>query len=186
MDTLCRIDPLCPPARHSTSSKSLLFKRQRCASLKALINATAGNNSLAGQIEFSGILTLLLIGGKDMVAKDITGTSDPYVIVASGPANNLAEIYPGQSAKSSIQWKTLNPIWNETLTVSIVDLKNDVLHLEVWDKDNLSSDDAMPYAVVYLKDVFVDTESTKNVHVKLQGVKSGTLFLALTFVNLKT
>ncbi|XP_019189777.1 PREDICTED: synaptotagmin-5-like isoform X2 [Ipomoea nil] len=53
----------------------------------------------------NGWIELTLIEGKDLIAADIRGTSDPYVRVQYG---NLKR-------KTKVMYKTLNPQWHQTL-----------------------------------------------------------------------
>jgi Ca2+-dependent lipid-binding protein len=141
-----KLDPQCLPIvdEESGDSPTLKKKRSKREKVKALFRHgskknssirkqskhTAANCSTTGQVEFSGILTILLKRGRDLVAMDVTGTSDPYVVIAPGPSSDYNVLYPGQTAKSHVKKKTLNPEWNEMLTLSIVDVRTDVLHVE--------------------------------------------------------
>ena len=58
-----------------------------------------------------------MVRGTGLLAADSGGTSDPYVLVS------LWSPYDGgNSARSSAKKKTLNPVWEETLsTLSVYD-----------------------------------------------------------------
>ena len=60
-----------------------------------------------------GLLTVLLDHGKDLMAADRNGYSDPYAQFVL----NEAKVF-----KSSVQKKTLNPKWTERFDVEIVRL----------------------------------------------------------------
>lgn len=55
-------------------------------------------------------LTITLVDGKNLVAKDFGGTSDPYCIF---------KISTYASYKSKTVKKTLNPVWNETFSMTV-------------------------------------------------------------------
>eukprot|EP01065_Artemidia_motanka_P004015 TRINITY_DN1193_c0_g1_i1.p1 TRINITY_DN1193_c0_g1~~TRINITY_DN1193_c0_g1_i1.p1 ORF type:complete len:701 (+),score=227.11 TRINITY_DN1193_c0_g1_i1:74-2104(+) len=72
--------------------------------------------------------------GRNLVAADSGGTSDPYVLLR----------VPGtrQKGRTKVIKKTLNPTWNETfhLSVPVSLLQTGKLECTVWDKDMLSDD----------------------------------------------
>ena len=79
-----------------------------------------------------------MVRGTGLLAADSGGTSDPYVLVS------LWSPYDGgNSARSSAKKKTLNPVWEETLsTLSVYDAPDRcVISFSVWDHDNLSIND---------------------------------------------
>ena len=175
----------------SPRSRSKSFKFRLKKVIQALSDDASSSSNL-GRVIFSGILTVNLKCATNVVAMDVSGTSDPYCLIASGPASSPHTVYPGQTGKSSIQWKTLNPVWNQVLTVSVADLESDVLHLEMWDKDKMSKDDFMGYCRIPLKDVFLtpsvpqqDPSTEHPLSVKLQDVKSGMVHLSLSFISLQ-
>ena len=86
---------------------------------------------------------------------DISGTSDPYVIVY----NNGTKI-----AQSSRIEKTLNPDWDFTLEEQTFEV-NDNLKIDIYDHDNLATDDYM--GTCYFK-ITVEMLSDKQTHLKLK------------------
>ena len=86
-------------------------------------------------------LEVKLVSGEDLVAMDITNTSDPYCIVyVKGDA-----LYR-RKQKSAVRSSTLKPKWDELLKVWPIDPDCDrelVLVVEVWDHDTTSGDDFM-------------------------------------------
>ncbi|KAK0180723.1 hypothetical protein PV327_003078 [Microctonus hyperodae] len=77
--------------------------------------------------------------GKDLPAKDLSGTSDPYVRVTLLPDKK-------HRLETKIKRRTLNPRWNETLYFEgfpIQKLQSRVLHLHVFDYDRFSRDDSI-------------------------------------------
>ena len=76
-----------------------------------------------------GTLKLLLRKAHGLDSADLNGFSDPYVILQCA----------GQSRKSSIKPKTLNPVWNEEFEfgdLSMAELVASGLTLTVYDCDN--------------------------------------------------
>ncbi|RDY01572.1 putative ADP-ribosylation factor GTPase-activating protein AGD11, partial [Mucuna pruriens] len=68
------------------------------------------SNSLAGMIEFVGLIKVNVVKGTNLAIRDVM-TSDPYVIISLGH----------QSVKTRVIKNNLNPIWNERLMLSIPD-----------------------------------------------------------------
>ncbi|XP_055313718.1 synaptotagmin-7 isoform X5 [Sitodiplosis mosellana] len=99
-----------------------------------------------GQIHFcveydfqNNTLILKILQGKDLPAKDLSGTSDPYVRVTLLPDKK-------HRLETKIKRRTLNPRWNETFYFEgfpIQKLNTRVLHLHVFDYDRFSRDDSI-------------------------------------------
>ena len=80
-----------------------------------------------------------LLQGKELPAKDLSGTSDPYVRVTLLPDKK-------HRLETKIKRRTLNPRWNETFYFEgfpIQKLQSRVLHLHVFDYDRFSRDDSI-------------------------------------------
>ena len=77
-----------------------------------------------------GSLTVSLLEARELAPKDKRGTSDPYVILTLG----------GERRKSKTIPRNLNPKWNESFALAVYDLQ-EMLQVEVFDKDLLSKDD---------------------------------------------
>jgi len=71
-------------------------------------------------------LTITVKRGKDLVARDHSGTSDPYVVI------RLNE----HKFKTTVVKKNLNPVWNETFKIGAT-TETDVVHFKILDKDLL-------------------------------------------------
>ncbi|KAF2398677.1 hypothetical protein EJ06DRAFT_557888 [Trichodelitschia bisporula] len=76
------------------------------------------------------VLRVTVFKGKDLAAKDKSGTSDPYLVLTLGDA---------KEATSTIN-KTLNPEWNQTFELPIVGVQSLVLEAVCWDKDRFGKD----------------------------------------------
>ncbi|KAJ9563791.1 hypothetical protein OSB04_008951 [Centaurea solstitialis] len=86
-----------------------------------------------------GILRLRIKKGIDLAVRDRTrGSSDPYVVATLGD---------DQRTKTKIVRDTLNPEWEQDLTLAIIDPKVPV-KITVYDKDTFSHDDTMGIAYV--------------------------------------
>eukprot|EP01080_Neovahlkampfia_damariscottae_P008733 gene8733-681_t len=111
------------------------------------------------------------ISGTNLVAKDINGFSDPYVIFKTG----------NFTYKSKIQKKTLNPNWADefSLFVSSKYLTYvGILQIECWDHDILKSDDFLGKCFFSLQKL--KNNETQIVKLNLAGVKNGTIEFEIT------
>ncbi|KAE8713838.1 putative ADP-ribosylation factor GTPase-activating protein AGD11 [Hibiscus syriacus] len=100
--------------------------RKDCDQLKS-----KKSNSLAGMVEFVGLIKVNVVKGTNLAVRDML-TSDPYVILALGQ----------QSVKTRVIKNSLNPIWNESLMLSIPE-SIPPLKVLVYDKDTFKADDFM-------------------------------------------
>ncbi|CAM8926890.1 hypothetical protein QQ045_024013 [Rhodiola kirilowii] len=104
-----------------------------------------------------GLLRIRVKRGINLAIRDIS-SSDPYVVVKMGR----------QKLKTRVVKKDTNPVWNEDLTLSVVD-PNVPVSLIVYDHDTFSKDDKMGDAEFdikpYLSALKVDTN----------GLPSGTI-----------
>ncbi|KAJ0399093.1 hypothetical protein P43SY_006071 [Pythium insidiosum] len=97
-----------------------------------------GHNFLGPFSATKGLTTcvhITLSRATELLAADTTGTSDPYV------AFRVA----GQSARSTILMKTLDPVWSppEQFQLRVMSPFDKVLEVEVIDHDWLSADDTL-------------------------------------------
>ncbi|KAK0079709.1 hypothetical protein PV325_000902 [Microctonus aethiopoides] len=125
---------------------SKAFMQTRSVSLVDMYIDNTEPSENVGQIHFSleydyqnTTLILRIIQGKDLPAKDLSGTSDPYVRVTLLPDKK-------HRLETKIKRRTLNPRWNETLYFEgfpIQKLQSRVLHLHVFDYDRFSRDDSI-------------------------------------------
>ena len=85
--------------------------------------------------EEHGLLRLTIKRAQGLLAADLNGKSDPYVVALSG----------GVQRKSKVVKATLDPIWNETLDLPGVlgDFQASGLSLHAYDWDRLSADDPL-------------------------------------------
>ncbi|KAM4749038.1 multiple C2 and transmembrane domain-containing protein 2 [Rhinophrynus dorsalis] len=98
----------------------------------------------------SYLLTIHLKDGRNLVIRDRSGTSDPYVKFKL----NKKTLY-----KSKVIYKNLNPVWDETFVLPIQSL-DQKLHLKVYDRD-LTTDDFMGSAYLELQDLELNKTTEK-------------------------
>ncbi|CAL0326250.1 unnamed protein product [Lupinus luteus] len=98
--------------------------------------STKKSNSLAGMVEFVGLIMVNVVKGTNLAVRDVM-TSDPYVILSLGH----------QSVKTRVIKNNLNPVWNESLMLSIPE-NIPPLKVLVYDKDTFSTDDFMGEAEI--------------------------------------
>eukprot|EP01027_Heterolobosea_sp_BB2_P009039 GEZU01013381.1.p1 GENE.GEZU01013381.1~~GEZU01013381.1.p1 ORF type:complete len:138 (-),score=36.00 GEZU01013381.1:30-443(-) len=115
-----------------------------------------------------GRIIIELIEGKDLIAGDIIGTSDPYCIFQFG-ANS------SNRAKNKYISYTLNPVWNQVLELELKHQREELVQnkLKVWvfDKDFFKPDDPLGDAELDLSNLS-ENEST-DVWLALENVSSG-------------
>ncbi|XP_005986917.1 ras GTPase-activating protein 4 [Latimeria chalumnae] len=78
-------------------------------------------------------LLIRIVEGKNLPAKDITGSSDPYCIV---------KIDDEATIRTATMWKTLSPFWGEEYNVHLPSTFHSV-SFYVMDEDALSRDDVI-------------------------------------------
>lgn len=122
-------------------------------------------------LEYVGVLTIKLIGGDTLAARDLSGRSDPYVIFTVGD----------QQVQSKVKFQTLQPVWNESFQVCVASL-DDRLNLHVMDWDRIGKHDPMGDGSIRLEDLEDGKPTYKSV--KLEHVECGTIHLQLTWTLL--
>eukprot|EP01080_Neovahlkampfia_damariscottae_P002967 gene2967-4977_t len=89
-----------------------------------------------------GKLHIVAVEGRNLAIKDITGSSDPYIIFKT--SSNLL--------KTTTIYKNLNPIWNEQFNVEVHELSEE-LEVCVMDEDLFKYDDFMGKFSVSIKEL---------------------------------
>lgn len=109
------------------------------------------------------VLKLEVLRGRGLAAKDKSGTSDPYLVVTLGE---------GKEATPVIN-KTLDPEWNETFELPILNAESALLEAVCWDKDRFKKDYMGEFDVL-LEDVFASGNiSPEPQWFKLESRRSG-------------
>ncbi|PKA58616.1 ADP-ribosylation factor GTPase-activating protein AGD12 [Apostasia shenzhenica] len=131
------------PSLRIVSSKSSFSEGsfRSCDSRKDKYSSldTDFSTSTAGMVEFTGILKVKVIKGRNLAVRDML-SSDPYVVLTLGQ----------QKAQTSVIKSNLNPVWNEELKLSVPE-NYGPLKLQVFDHDMLSADDIMGEAEIDLQ-----------------------------------
>ncbi|KAF9436033.1 hypothetical protein BGZ76_004991 [Entomortierella beljakovae] len=79
----------------------------------------------------AGVLQFTLYNAKDLKNSEIVGIPDPYCKIRLGNRPPLAI--------TDVQQDNLNPVWNETISILLNNL-NEVVSIEILDKDNVRKD----------------------------------------------
>ena len=90
--------------------------------------------------EHAGTVTVRVLRATDLLAADKGAKSDPYVVVKAAG---------GKKAKSSAKKGTVNPVWDETLKLSVPNA-NAPIQLQVWDHDKVGKNDLLGSAEISL------------------------------------
>ncbi|MBN3280500.1 BAIP3 protein, partial [Polyodon spathula] len=108
-------------------------------------------------------LKVSVMEGKNLLAKDANGYSDPYcmlgILLGQSPKeteekkerkfsfrkkkdkfekrSSIREVLPARYIQvTEVKPETLNPVWNEHFVFEIDDVYSDQLHLDIWDHDD--------------------------------------------------
>nr|QEN96197.1 multiple C2 domain and transmembrane region protein 1b isoform 1 [Danio rerio] len=122
---------------------------------------------------WKGIVSIRLIEGRNLIAMDQNGFSDPYVKFKLGP----------QKYKSKTIPKTLNPQWREQFDLHLYDEEGRILEISVWDKDIGRRDDFIGQCELELWKL--SREKTHKLELHLEEDK-GTLVLLVTLTATAT
>ncbi|EFP82963.2 uncharacterized protein PGTG_09931 [Puccinia graminis f. sp. tritici CRL 75-36-700-3] len=120
-----------------------------------------------------GLLTVLLDHGKDLMAADRNGYSDPYAqFVLNG-----AKVF-----KSSVQKKTLNPKWTERFDVEIPSRASAEFYVHVYDWDRVGASDKLGQARIDLSNLEPMVQTTVIANLSLSDNKQkGQVQFRMTF-----
>ncbi|KAF7975752.1 hypothetical protein HWV62_8539 [Athelia sp. TMB] len=113
-------------------------------------------------INNQGMLRVDILDGKDILAADRGGKSDPFVVFSL----NGQKVFKSQTKK-----KTLNPEWNENFTVSVPSRVGANFTVEVFDWNQVEQAKSLGSGTIELADLepFQGTES----HIVLSTPKGG-------------
>ncbi|XP_072999935.1 uncharacterized protein [Typha latifolia] len=117
---------------------------------------------------YGGLIELVLIEAKDLVAADLRGTSDPFVRVQ----------YGNTKKRTKVVYKTLNPQWNQTLEFPDTG-KPLVLHV----KDHNAVLPTLSIGHCTVQYEMLRPNETSDKWIPLQGVKSGEIHVQITRRN---
>lgn len=96
----------------------------------------------------SSELTITVLEGKNFPAMDIGGASDPYVKIYLLPDRKKKLV-------TKVQYKTLNPIFNESVTIKVPysELQNRTVLFSVYDHDRFSRHDVIGHLRIPIAEV---------------------------------
>ncbi|XP_057447038.1 synaptotagmin-4 isoform X3 [Lotus japonicus] len=141
------------------------LERVRSGELRLQVEAVRVDDQEGSTGSGNGWIELVLIEGRDLVAADLRGTSDPYVRVHYG---NIKK-------KTKIIHKTLNPQWNQTL-----EFPDDGSPLVLYVKDHnalLPTSSIGECVVEYQR---LPPNQMADKWIPLQGVKKGEIHIQIT------
>lgn len=109
------------------------------------------------------VLKVEVLRGRNLAAKDKSGTSDPFLVLTLGDAKEA----------TSVISKTLNPEWNQTFELPILTADSALLEAVCWDKDRFRNDYMGEFDVV-LEDLFASgATSTEAKWFPVKAKRSG-------------
>ncbi|XP_022991167.1 probable ADP-ribosylation factor GTPase-activating protein AGD11 isoform X1 [Cucurbita maxima] len=110
-------------------------------------NPSVSRLASAGMVEFVGLVKVNVVRGTNLAIRDVV-SSDPYVILSLGH----------QSVRTRVIKSNLNPVWNESLMLSIPE-HIPPLKVLVYDKDTFSTDDFMGEAEIDIQPLVAATRA---------------------------
>ncbi|KAJ8961098.1 hypothetical protein NQ318_008774, partial [Aromia moschata] len=123
-------------------------------------------------LEPEGVLRVHVFEAKNLERKDVTGKSDPYVILNVG----------AQECRTHVIKRELNPKWDYWCEFIILDAFAQHLQFKVFDQDDLNEDDFLGSGVVEIHSVIKEGETDK--WFQLDNAKRGSLHLRFTWLGL--
>ncbi|CAG2253062.1 Multiple C2 and transmembrane domain-containing protein,Multiple C2 and transmembrane domain-containing protein 1,Multiple C2 and transmembrane domain-containing protein 2 [Mytilus edulis] len=119
----CTLTPKTSPSTRKSYTQSSRVKSTRMGDAA---------KKMKNQI-WTGVVTIVLVEGSNLIAMDDNGFSDPYVKFKLGT----------EKYKSKHKLKTLNPRWLEQFDLRMFDDQSNLLELSVYDHDSRGRDDFM-------------------------------------------
>ena len=92
---------------------------------------------------------ITFVEGKDLLAKDSNGFSDPYVLIPKDQPGILG--IPKKGLKTHKKKKTLNQVWNQSFQLQCNIKQCNILKFEVYDYDFIGSDDFLGNGEIHLE-----------------------------------
>merc|ERR1711892_275930 len=122
-----------------------------------------------GEKDIIGRLKLIIHRGKKLEKRGMFGKADPYIIIR----------YLDAKLKSKTVKNSVNPDWDFTTNIDIIDERDQEVLLQVFD-DDIGKDDPMGQAIINLKE-FKEKGSVSNQWIRLEKCKSGQILISGEF-----
>ncbi|XP_048495180.1 synaptotagmin-5 isoform X2 [Beta vulgaris subsp. vulgaris] len=120
------------------------------------------------EVILRGVLSVTIVSAESLPVMDLSGKSDPYVVVSLKKA--------GTKLKTRVLNETLNPVWNQTFDFVVEDALHELLICEVYDHDTIGKN-YMGRCIMTLTRVLLEKDLYDIFN--LDGTKSGRLALHL-------
>ncbi|XP_063432258.1 multiple C2 and transmembrane domain-containing protein 1-like isoform X3 [Mytilus trossulus] len=158
----CTLTPKTSPSTRKSKAQRWYTQSSRVKSTRMGDAAKKMKNQI-----WTGVVTIVLVEGSNLIAMDDNGFSDPYVKFKLGT----------EKYKSKHKLKTLNPRWLEQFDLRMFDDQSNLLELSVYDHDSRGRDDFMGRAVIDLSGI--EKEVTHTIDQPLED-EGGIIKLLLT------
>jgi len=121
----------------------------------------------------SGVLQIHTHYATDLISEDFNGKSDPYVkLFINGELEHRSKTVP----------KTLNPVFNDIFERTVIDINTVVsVKLELYDADDIGTDDFLGYTQVDLPSTNAYNFLKKYDLVRKPGEKAGEISVSVIF-----
>eukprot|EP01080_Neovahlkampfia_damariscottae_P011124 gene11124-3943_t len=131
------------------------------------------NDPMGDYLQKGPHIIVNLIKGENLASRDLNGKSDPFVVVKVGKSE----------AKGKKIMKTLNPQWNESLTLKVTTefleiTKNPQIELTCWDYNTFKKPSFLGLTTVRIAEL--ENDVPKSFQKNLDQVESGTIFFNIT------
>ncbi|KAL3674994.1 hypothetical protein R1sor_024942 [Riccia sorocarpa] len=113
-----------------------------------------------------GVLSVTVVRAENLGVADKNGLSDPFVVLKMRNSKTKKQ--------TKVVYKTLNPVWNQTLHFPVEDAIHDMLDIKVLDHDTFRNDFLGNYSMPLTKTIYT---GEYDAEFKLDGVTTGKLFL---------
>nr|XP_015199232.1 PREDICTED: multiple C2 and transmembrane domain-containing protein 2 isoform X2 [Lepisosteus oculatus] len=139
---------LLPEIKEDSVGNEFDSQTAQCAEENNMVEE--GGEATSAQPQKGYLLSINLKEGRNLVIRDRSGTSDPYV---------KFKMEGKTFYKSKVMYKNLNPVWNESFSLPLRCLEQK-LYIKVYDRD-LTMDDFMGSASVLLSELELDRHYEK-------------------------
>ncbi|KAI9225040.1 hypothetical protein BC828DRAFT_134962 [Blastocladiella britannica] len=107
-----------------------------------------------------GLLTVEVVGARDLPKTDQVGSCDPFVVVLLNDARWF---------RTEVFKKNRNPVWKERVKIPVLDRRHSWLKLDVYDWDRVGDNDRIGGVELNLANIPVDEQMTIELPVDERG-----------------